>query len=213
MSTSQQITNALEWRYATKIFDPKKGVTKEELDLILESGRLAPSSIGTEPWKFIVVENPELRTKMRAASWDQPKLTDAAYVIVIARRTDVREHIAEEALARTARIQSVDESTLGGLKQMLDGGVSMRDDAALDAWASAQTYIPLGMMMLSAALLEVDTCPMEGFDRKAIDEILGLSEQNLTASTILTVGHRGEDPAANRPKVRRTMEEVVAYVK
>jgi nitroreductase len=88
----------------------------------------------------------------------------------------------------------------------------MRDDAALAAWVSAQTYIALGTMMATASLLSIDNGPMEGFDPAKVDEILGLSGQHLHAVSMLALGYRGEDPMATSPKVRRTKEEVVAVV-
>lgn len=209
----EKILKALNWRYAVKVFDPTKKITEEELHTILESGRLAPSSIGIEPWKFIVVENKELRQKLRAAGYDQSKITDASYLIIIARRTDVRQNIANELIERTADIQKVKHEDLGGLRQMAEGGISRHDDQSLDTWARSQTYIPFGIMIHTAALLGIDAGPMEGFNAEQVDEILGLKEKNLKSTTMLTLGHRGEDPAAERPKVRRKFEDVVEFIK
>lgn len=210
----EQIVKALEWRYAVQSFDPAKKVSESDLKTILESGRLAPSSIGTEPWKFIVVENPELREKLKSASYGQAKVTEASHLIVIARRTDIRENITRERLERTARIQNQPIESLDGLKQMLEGSIAGRDDASLDSWMGHQSYIALGMMIETAALLGIDTGPMEGFDPKAVDEILGLTGEHLAATSMLALGYRSvNDGAANRPKVRRTFDEVVKFVK
>ena len=152
--------------------------------------------------------------KLRAAGYGQPKITDASHLIVIARRTDVRAHIADELIARTAKISGTEASTLGGLKQAVDGAISMRDDAALDAWARAQTYIALGVMVETASLLGIDNGPMEGFNPAEVDTILGLEAQNLTATTMLALGYRDEsDHALTRPKVRRDFEEAVTFVR
>jgi len=209
----EKILKALNWRYAVKVFDPSKKITEEELKTILESGRLSPSSIGIEPWKFIVVENKELREKLRAASYDQSKITDASHVIIIARRTDVRENIANELIERTAETHKVKHEDLTGLRQMAEGGIARHDDPSLDVWARSQTYIPFGIMIHAAALLGIDAGPMEGFNNEQVDEILGLKEKNLKSTTILTLGYRGEDPAAERPKVRRKFEDVVEFIK
>lgn len=206
------ILKALEWRYAVKVFDSSKKITAEELNTILESGRLAPSSIGIEPWKFIVVENPELRAKIRVASYDQPKITDASHVIIIARRTDARANIAPELLDRTAKAHGKDLAELAGLNEMVSGAVSRMNDDALDTWVKTQSYIPLGMMIETAALLGVDSCPMEGFNGPEIDNILALKAKNLMTTTVLTLGHRGVDPAADRPKVRRDFNDAVEFI-
>ena len=214
MMKKEEIISALNWRYAVQGFDATKKVSAEDLNTILEAGRLAPSSFGLEGWKFIVVENPELRAKVSAAGYGQPKITEASHLIVIARRTDAREAIVAERIARTAKIQGVDASALDGFKQMLDGTVASRDDAALDTWMRLQAYIPLGIMMETASLLQVDNAAMEGFDPKGVDEALGLTAKHLTATTLLALGYRSSaDESAARPKVRRAFDEVVEFLK
>ncbi|MEI6510790.1 MAG: NAD(P)H-dependent oxidoreductase [Candidatus Uhrbacteria bacterium] len=208
----QNIIDALNWRYAVKTFDPAKSVSDESFRMILEAGRLAPSSFGIESWKFIVVENPELRAKLRAVSYGQTKVTDATHIVVMAARTDVSA-LAGELVERTARIQGVDAASLDGLKNMVDGYVAgMSAEKAL-AYAREQTFIALGMMVETAALLGVDSCPMGGFDQAGVDALLGLSAQNLTACSMLAVGYRGDDETASRPKVRRAFDEVVEFVR
>lgn len=207
------IIKALNWRYATKTFDPKKSVSKEDLMTILESGRLTASSFGTEPWHFLVVEHPDTRIKLRTISYDQTKITDAAYVIVIAARTDIRESITNELITRATKAQGVSEDDLADWRGMVEGFMVGKTDSELLSWARAQTYLPLGTMLETAALLGIDTCPMEGFDAAQVDELLSLKEKHLTAATMLAIGHRGEDEAAKRAKVRRSFEEVVTFVK
>ena len=166
-----------------------------------------------EPWKFIVVENKDLREKIRAASYDQSKVTDASHLIVIAIRKD-HENMSKELIARAMKIQNKKEEDLTGLKQMADNFISSKDGAnKIYEWFLSQSYIPLGVMMETAALLKIDTCPMEGFDQNKIDEILGLGAKNLTAATILVVGYRGNDPYALLPKIRREENEVIEIIK
>lgn len=208
----EAIMKALSWRYATQVFDPERKLPEDTLRTILESGRLAPSSFGVEPWKFIVVTDRDLRAKLREASYGQPKVTDASHLVVIARRTDVRENISRELIERISAATGATADDLGGLRQMVDGAVASRSDAALDAWAAAQTYIPLGIMIETAALLGVDAGPMEGFVPDQADEILGLKAKHLSATTMLALGYRGEDVAAARPKVRRGFDEAVEFI-
>lgn len=204
--------DALKWRYATKIFDATKKVSQEDLNTILDAGRLAPSSFGIEAWKFLVIENPELRAKLRAAAWDQPKVTDASHLILMTRRTDVKENIANELMARTAVAQNKTIGDLAGYHQMVQGAIEARGPG-LEGWISSQTYIALGIMIETASELEIDNCPMEGFDRAKVDEILGLAGKNLASVTMLALGYRGVDPQAEYAKARRSMEEVVEVVK
>lgn len=208
----QEIIKAMNWRFATQVFDASKKVSDEVLKTILEAARLTPSSFGIEAWKFLVIENPELRGKIREAAWGQPKVTEASHLIVIARRTDVREHITDELLARTSKAQGVGLEALDGLKQMVNGNMAGRSDAEIDAWTKSQAYIALGVMIETASLLEVDNGPMEGFDPAKVDEILGLKAKNLTSTLLLALGYRDEH-APVRPKSRRSMEEVVEFIK
>ena len=209
-----QILKALNWRYAVKAYDKDKQVSKEDFETILEAGRLSPSSFGIEAWKFLVIENPALREQIKGAAWGQPQVTDASHLVVVTRRTDVRANIMRELVERTAKAQGVEVESLAAMKQMLDGSVAARTDEQLDAWASAQAHIALGIMVETAALLNVDASSMGGFNPAQVDEILGLKEKNLASVVLFAVGYRSADDAqAMRPKVRRTNEEVIEYVK
>jgi nitroreductase len=209
---NEEIINALNWRYATKVFDPTKKVSDEDIHTILESARLAPSSVGLEPWKFLVVENVELRQKMRAAGYDQTKITDASHLVVIARRTDTAA-LPDELIARAAKIEGKAPEDLAGLKKMAEGGIAAWPDKnLLDQYLARQTYIPLGTMVETAALLNIDNCPMEGFDPEQIAQILGLSAKNLYPVAMIAFGYRGDDAFAKIPKVRRSFEEVVEFI-
>ena len=210
---NEKIINALKWRYATKIFDPAKKVSAENIKTILESARLSPSSNGIEMWKFLVVENQEIRAKLKEASYGQPKITDASHLIIITYRTDALENTVKERIERTAKTQNQNPSELDGLKNMLEGSIAQKaKDGTLESWIRAQTYIPLGIMIETASLLEVDNCPMEGFVSEKVDEILNLKEKNLKSITMLALGYRGNDPMAKFPKTRRDFGDVVESI-
>ena len=210
---NEKIINALKWRYAVKIFDPSKKVSEENVRTILESARLSPGSNGFEMWKFLIIKNPEIRARLRAISYDQPKVTDASHLVVITYRTDAAENAVKERIERTAKIQSETPAELAGLKKILEGSISQKEkDGTLESWIRAQTYIPLGLMIETAALLEVDGGPMEGFMPDKVDEILNLKEKNLKSVTMLALGYRGDDPVAKYPKTRRAYEEVVEFI-
>lgn len=208
------ILKKLHWRYATKNFDPSKKLTEDELHTILESGRLAPSSYGLQPWKFIVVENLEVRAKLREAGYDQPQITDASQIIVLARLNCVDCGHIEHYVEATAKVQMVDVGELDGFKQMIQSHVDRLTKEDLENWMAKQVYIALGFMLHTAALLEVDTCPMEGFDNKKFDEILSLDKMGLNSVVLCAVGKRKEsDESASRPKSRFCKEEVVHFIK
>ncbi len=208
------IIDALSWRYAVKEFDPNKKLSKEQLGVLLEALRLSPSSIGLQPWKFILVENPDLRAKLREASYGQSKVTDASHFIVFAARKDLDEAYVDRFVALTAKTQGVDAASLSGLKDMAMGALRSRTPEALVEWSARQAYIALGVLLAAAAAEGIDACPMEGFDPKKYDEILGLEAQGLAAQVAVAVGFRSEgDAYARLPKTRFPKEEVVVEMR
>jgi nitroreductase/dihydropteridine reductase len=203
------IKNALNWRYAIKEFNKDKLLEQELFDQILEAGRLAPSSNGFEPWKFIVVDNPEVRAQLREVAYDQPKVTDAPKLVVLAYRTDP-DTVIDEVVARNAKAQGVTPEELTGFREYLHGVIGGENGGDVERYFEKQVYIPLGMMIETAALLGVDAGPMSGFVPAKVDEILGLKEKNLKSTALLALGYRAVD--ADRPKTRQTTEEVTITV-
>ena len=203
------IAKAMNWRYAAQKLDPNKKVSEADLNTILDAGRLAPSAFGVEPWHFILIENPELQKKLYDEASPQDKVKYAPHFLVVAKRTDARETLAKNRVARSAKAMGVAESDLQGLRDMIDGTIAGKDDVQLASWVRAQVYIPLGAMIEAAALLGVDAGPMEGFDHNKFDEILGLKEMNLSSEYAIAFGYRLNDDAAQRPKARQTMDEVL----
>ncbi len=208
---ANNIIQAMNWRYAGKIFDTNKTITNEQLMTVLEAGRLSPSAYGVESWQFIVVNNLELRKKLRDASYGQPKVTDASHIIIIASRTDGGK-VVDELVERTAKTQGKTTEELKGFSDMVHGAVEKLGEEGAKNWYKAQSYIPLGIMIEAAALLGIDSGPMEGFDADKVDELLGLKEKNLHASTMLALGFRGDDDYAKLPKTRKTFDDVVTII-
>lgn len=207
------ILKALNWRYATQVFDTSKTITDEELHTILESGRLSPSSFGLEAWKFIVVDNPDIRIKLRKAGYNQPKITDASRLIVITYRTDIKENVIRQRIERIAKTRNQKIEELDEIEQMLNNSVANKSDLEINDWAKAQAYIPLGIMVETASLLGIDSGPMEGFSADQVDDILNLREKHLRSTSMLALGHRGEDPNAANLKIRQNFDEVVEFIK
>ena len=210
---NNKIIEALKWRYATQKFDTERKVSQEDIDTILEAAKLAPSAFGIEAWNFVVVENKELRQRLHDEASPQPKVIDASHFVVVTKRTDVRDKIAADRVNRTAKTFSEPEANFQKLGNSISATVASRDDQTLDHWVNAQTYIPLGMMIETAALLGVDAGPMEGFDHDKFDEILGLKDMHLASVSAIAFGYRGDDPAADRPKVRRQDKDVITWIK
>lgn len=207
----EKILKALNWRYAVKIFNKEKKVSNEDLQTILEAGRLSPSSSGFEPWKFLLVNDPVVRAKLFEVS-KQPKVTDASHLIVITYKTNPQS-LVEERLDRTAKIQNQKPEELEKYRQYLEKSLQVKiEDGSFESWVKAQTYIPLGIMIETASLLEIDAGPMEGFENVKVDEILGLKEKNLKSVTMLALGYRGKDPASLKPKIRRDFSDAIEII-
>lgn len=199
---SNSIKN-LNWRYATKSYDATKKLTTEQQGLIKEALRLAPSSFGLQPYKFIHVTDPAIRTQLRAAAWNQEQITDASDLFVLASLRSIDESYIDSYFALTAQTRNVPVEALNGYRDMIVGSVMGKPEADRLEWMKHQTYIPLGMALSVAAENEIDTTPMEGFDSAAFDTILGLEALNLTACLVLAAGFRSsEDHHQNDAKVR-----------
>lgn len=211
---SKQLLGQLNWRYATKQFDPNKKISAADWATIEEALLLSPSSGGLQPWKFIVVTDPALRAKLRPASYGQAQITDASHLVVFAAKDNFNEADVDAHIKQIAKVQGAPVEALAPLRGMLVGGiVQAMDVPARNSWARNQTYIALGNLLTSAALLGIDACPMEGFDRAQYDEILGLKAKGYASAVIATVGYRAAtDKYAATPKVRFSKEQIFINV-
>lgn len=208
------LLEALTWRYATKQFDPNKKIPAETWSALEDALVLSPSSYGLQPWKFFVVTDPAVKAALREHSWNQPQVTDCSHHVVFARRAVIDEASVDEFIARTVEVRGGTADALKVYRDMMVSDVVKGPRSAWAAeWAARQAYIALGNFMTSAALVGVDTCPMEGMDPAKYDEILGLPEKGYHAVVACPAGYRAEgDKYATLPKVRFAKEKVVAHV-
>jgi nitroreductase len=210
----ENIIDSLKWRYATKEYDATKKLSPEQLNLLLESLRLSPSSFGMQPWKFVLVNNAEVRAKLREAAWGQTQVTDASHLIVISVLKNVDENLIKKYIKVISEVRGVSEENLKGFEDMMIGAVNMKSPEARIEWATRQAYIALGVLLTTAAHEQIDATPMEGFDPKKFDEILGLDKMGLESKVMVALGFRSQnDGMANVAKVRFPMEDVVVEIK
>lgn len=209
-----QLIDQLQWRYATKQYDRTRRIGAADWAALEEALVLSPSSLGLQPWTFLVVDDPAVRARLLPASYDQAQIVDASHLVVFATKVDLSEADVEAYVRRVADVRRIPVGTLAGLRQMAVGSIVQGLSAEQRrTWAVNQTYLALGNLVTSAALLGIDATPMEGFDRARYDEILGLKERGLAASVVLTLGYRSAaDKYATLPKVRFAREEVVQHV-
>jgi nitroreductase len=212
--TSEQLLDRLNWRYATKQFDPNNKINAQDWATLEDALLLTPSSGGLQPWKFVVVTDPAVRAKLLPASYGQAQITDASHLVVFAAKKNFSEADVDAFINHSASARGVSVESLATFRGMLVGGiVQAMNEPARDAWARNQAYIALGNLLTSAALLGIDACPMEGFDRAQYDEILGLNKQGFASAVIATLGYRAaSDQYAGAPKVRFAKEQVFAHV-
>lgn len=208
--TPAQIIDALQWRYATKVFDASKKIPAETWQALEQTLILTPSSFGLEPWKFVVVEDPAIRETLVGHSWKQRQVADASHLLVLAVKNEIPVSEIDALLQRIVDVRGGTADALAGYRKML---VSTHEQGYMTTqWAKLQAYIALGQFMTAAALLGIDTCPMEGFDAGKYDEVLGLKEQGLTAAVLCPAGYRSEDDRyASLPKVRHKAADVVVH--
>jgi len=203
----------LNWRMATKNFDPDKKISDNEFQLLLEALRLSPSSYGLQPWKFVVVKNPDVRVKLQAASYGQKQVGDASHLIVLCAKTSLGQADVDHYIQSTADVRGLKIEDLAGFKGMLSTFIGGKEKDVLQGWATKQVYIALGNLLTTCAMSNIDTCPMEGFDSTAYNEILGLEKLGLSATLVCPVGYRLADaPEAKEKKVRFSKEELIITI-
>ncbi len=208
--TMKNIIQALNWRYSTQKFDTNKKLSKEQVETLLEVLRLTPSSFGLQAWKFVLVENPETRTRLREAAWGQAQVTEASHLLVLCRLARLEESWLMENVENTAKVRKVEMESLRGYEEMIKAVAKKKSEEQTGDWMDKQVYIALGNLLTSCAMMEIDACPMEGFDKNKFDEILGLGEMGLKSVLVCPVGFRSEtDSETRQVKVRFELEKVV----
>lgn len=209
MIYENKFIDALNWRYATKVFDSSKKVSEEDFNELLEAVRLSASSFGLQPWKVLVIKDKELRKKLREQAWNQPQVSDASHFVVFCARTDLNEEYIDNFLKNVSETRGIPMENLKEFKGMLMNFINALDNKSKIEWAKKQAYIALGTLLSACALKEIDACPMEGFEPAKFDETLGLEKENLASAVICAIGHRSsEDKTAEYKKVRFKKEDL-----
>ncbi|MDB5123615.1 MAG: NAD(P)H-dependent oxidoreductase [Mucilaginibacter sp.] len=207
------IIDKLKWRSAVKKFETSKKLSATQLDDLLSAIQLAPSSLGLQTYKVIVVEDAATRRQLRAAGYNQPQITDASHLIVFASETNIDSWFGKSFIDLVAKTRGVERETLAGFEQMVLGSINSQTNEQKIAASHKQAYIALGVLITAAAELGIDAGPMEGFDSAKYDEILGLKEKGLTTSVIAAVGFRADDDAYSKMiKVRRPKNELFIHI-
>ncbi len=213
--SNEILLKQLNWRYATKKFDPSNKISEADIKTLEEVLHLSPSSYGLQPWKFIFVQNAEIRKKLRAVSWNQPQVEECSHLIVFTTLKKVSEDYIRHFIARMAEVRSIDPESLDSYQAAMIGDVVKGPRSNIvPTWTQRQSYIAMGNLMQAAALMEIDTCALEGLDPAQYDEILNLTSTDYAAFAAVALGYRSENDAFQHlKKVRFKIEEVVEWIK
>jgi len=212
--STNSLLDALRWRYAVKKFDAVRKVPADTWAALEQALVLAPSSHGLQPWKFVVVQDAATRAKLSAASWGQTQPVECSHFVVFAGANNLGPDHVDRHHSRAAEVRGVTKESLQRYVDSITGNLAQaREKGTLDNWMHRQVYLALGQFMAAAALLGVDTCPMEGLEPPKYDEILGLTALGYTTLCACAAGYRAaDDKHASYPKVRFKESEVILHV-
>jgi len=215
----QEIIDAYMFRHATKVFDPTKKISEDDFEFILETGRLSPSSLGFEPLKFLVIQNMEIREKLKEVSFGgQGQLPTASHLVIFLARKDVKAN-SDYVQNLFKNVKMLPENIVADMTKAYENFQQFdfklyESERALFDWASKQTYIALGNMLTAAALIGIDSCPMEGFNMDKVTEVLEheglLDSEKFGVSVMAAFGYRSKEPAHG--KSRQSREKVVQWI-
>ena len=213
ITTNLDLIERLNWRYAVKKFDNSRPISPSNWSIIEQAMVLSPSSYGLQPYRFLVIEDAELRHRLAAASFGQPQVTDCAKLVVFAIRKAIDHAYIDRLIARISEVRKVSIESLSSYKSAMVGDlVDGPRHIWIDEWATRQAYLALGNVLTSAAALGIDACPMEGFEPEKYNEILGLTQRGFSAVVVCALGYRSaDDRHAHDTKVRFPAKDLIEH--
>lgn len=202
---------AMDFRHACKVFDDTKKISDEDINFILEAGRKSPSSFGMEPWKFLVITNEELKAKLRPACWDQPQITTCSHLVVYLAAIENVKPESGTPRKKFERREMPEEKYDFYLNLYSDHlADTLSTDEKVLAWTARQNYIASANMMTAAAIKGIDSCPIEGFDKQKVEEILEVDTSKYQLAVIVPFGYRIDEQSS---QLREDLNEVVEFIK
>jgi nitroreductase len=204
---------SLKWRYATKKFDSNRTISEKDLELLLEATRLSASSFGLQPYHVLIVRDQEVRSQLKSVSWGQSQITDASHLMVFANKKSFGAELIDNYLKEVSETREIPMEGLQGYGDFMKSKLVPLPDAQKESWTAKQTYLAVGNLLSAAGALEIDTCPIEGFEPERYDALLGLSEKGLTAAVVVALGYRSEeDETQHFKKVRQSKEALFTHI-
>ena len=209
--SSQSLLEQLNWRYATKQFDPNKPIADDVWSALEDTLVLSPSSYGLQPWLFFVIKSDDLKSQLRPLSWNQSQITDCSHLVVFAIKKNLTAADVDRFIESTAAARNDSVESLSGYRNMIVSDVVNGPRSfSVNEWAARQAYIALGNFMTSAAVIGVDTCPLEGIDPAGYDKVLNLQPDGFATVVACAAGYRSpEDKYADIAKVRYPKSDMI----
>jgi len=205
------IIEKLLWRYATKKFDSSYKLNESEIEMVKSVIQLSPASYGLQPYKVLIVTNPETREKLKEVSWNQPQITDSSALLVFVRNKVLDETEVDSFVDNIVKTRGVPKEMLAQYESMMKYAVSSQTEEQKASWVDKQIYLSLGNLLTSLSVLGLDACPMEGFDKTKYDEILNLTD--LSSVVVCAIGKRDiSDETQNYKKVRKPQEDLFQVI-
>jgi hypothetical protein len=207
---SINIIEKLKWRYATKKFDASKRLSQSKLNVLTESFNLTATSYGLQPLKMLVIGNTALKEQLVPITMKQQQVKNASHVLVLCTETEMNSDYIKQYFNLVAETRNTSRDVLSSFEGFLIDEFSEKSKMSVETWMAKQAYLALGNLLTVCALEDIDSCPIEGFEPKKYDELLGLKEKGLQSIVVLAVGYRAEDDFfSGLEKVRRGVDEVV----
>ena len=211
MRKKEEFLKIMNFRHACKVFDETKKISDEDMHYILEVARKSPSSFGMEAWKFLVITNDALREKLRPLCWNQAQITTCSHLVVVLAGIESLK-VESGAVGSQLRRRNLAQEKLDAYIGLYSSHLSdvLNDDDKIYQWSARQTYIAAANMMSAAAAIEVDSCPIEGFEKEKVEKVLELDTTKYQVSMMLPFGYRiNEQPK----QLRSSFESVVEFIK
>ena len=205
------LTSFYKWRYATKKFDSNKTIDEKEMNILKESIRLSPSSYGLQLFKVLVIENKELKDKLKGVSFNQSQISDCSALFVFCNFTKVTSSDIDGFIQLKSSVQDIMISNLSKYGDFLKSTLLTMPSEEVSIWTANQVYIALGNLMTSCAALKIDSCPIEGFQADKYNDILNL--KNMNAAVVASVGYRSNDDLSQESeKVRKNSASLFEHI-
>ena len=204
---------SLQWRFASKSFDPNKQVPQHDIDFLKEAIQLSVSSYGLQQYKVLIIKDKKLQEKLTPASYNQTQISEASHVFVFCSMTNVDEEVIDDYMENISKTRGVSKDSLHGFAKMIQSKVDRQTKEQIEEWSDRQSYITMTNLLNACAIKQIDSCPMEGFIPEKYIEILDLEHKNLKPVLVVPIGYRtADDKYATLTKVRKPMEDLFVEI-